>query len=141
LNGAADEKELIYETCNNFGKKNTYSRHPELPSTFEPFITKPPNNKPSNNLLTNQRPRPKRSSTAVSLPLLATLLERLDILDFGSYNIIKKKSAIPYLPLPPISPPSYNTTIRISQRLTFFAIQPILTLRIRDFVAAHGRAG
>jgi hypothetical protein len=34
-----------------------------------------------------------------------------------------------------------STEYKAKARLTFFTIQPILTLRIRDFVTAHGRAG
>jgi hypothetical protein len=103
--------------CNNYEKRKKTSAHQVQPI-------------PSNNLLTNQRPRPKRSGTAVSLPLLATLLERLDVLDLGSFGCFDQKSAMPF----------FNFQKHIV--LTFFAIQPILTaLGIFGGVAAHGRAG
>ena len=67
--------------CNNYEIRKKTSAHQVQPI-------------PSNNLLTNQRPRPKRSSTAVSLPLLAPLLETLDVLDLGSFGCFNQKSAM-----------------------------------------------
>ena len=81
------------------------NRRPAIPFTSKPCkkyeirkkkpsCSSSPTLIPSNNLLTNQRPRPKRSSTAVSLPLLAPLLETLDVLDLGSFGCFNQKSAM-----------------------------------------------
>jgi hypothetical protein len=53
---------------------------------------------PLNNLLANQRPRPKRSSTAVGLLFLAALLESLDGLDFGGYRNVPVRNQSSFHP-------------------------------------------